>query len=212
MKIVVFGIQASGKGTLAKTLSSEYGWPHISIGDILRGNIAKGTKLGKIAEDYVNNGMLVPDDLIFDLLKDRLKKADCKKGYILDGFPRNHKQFEELQKIDQIDLAIYIDIPIKEALKRISYRRICPACTKIYSIRDKVITECDACGTKLIQREDEKPEAVKKRIDTYLSQTKPLIDIYKKQKVLVKVKGQGTPEDTYKEVKKILLTFEKKRK
>lgn len=210
MKIVLFGVQASGKGTQAKLISSEFGWPHISIGDILRDNMARETELGKVAKKYVNNGILVPDKLIIDILKDRLKELDCKDGYILDGFPRTYEQFIELDKIDKIDLVIYIDISIEEALKRISYRRICPACTKIYSIEKKVITKCEKCGTELVQREDEKPDAVKKRIDSYLLLTKPLIELYKEKKILEKVKGGETAEATYGDVKKIILSLSKK--
>lgn len=210
MKIVLFGAPGSGKGSQAKLINKEFGWPQISTGDILRTHIANGTELGKIAKEYMNKGELVPDKLVIELLKNRISEADCKKGYILDGFPRTHEQAVQLDKIDKIDIVIFIDITMNEVEKRALNRRVCPACGKIFSISNRFIEKCD-CGAKLIQRDDDKIEVVRERIKKYLTQSEPLIDLYKKKKILARVLSGESPEATYNEVKKIILSLMKKK-
>lgn len=210
MKIVLFGAPGSGKGTQAKLINADFGFPQISTGDLLRSHISQESKLGKIAKEYINKGELVPDKLVIELVKDRIKEKDCKKGYILDGFPRTHEQAVQLDKIDKIDVVIFIDITMNEVERRALNRRICPACGKIFSISNRSIKNCD-CGEKLIRREDDKIEVVRKRIEKYLSQSEPLIGYYRKKKILSRVLSGYTPESTYKEVKKIILSLQKKK-
>jgi adenylate kinase len=210
MKIVLFGAPGSGKGTQAKLINAEFGLPQISTGDLLRSHIAKETELGKIAKEYINKGELVPDKLVIELVKNRIKEEDCKKGYILDGFPRTYEQAIQLDKIDKIDLVLYIDITMHEVEKRALNRRVCPACGKIFSIANKYIENCE-CGAKLVQRDDDRIEVVRERIKTYLAQSEPLIEYYKKKKILFTIFSGETAEMTYKEVKKIILPFFKKK-
>lgn len=211
MKIVLFGAPGSGKGTQAKLINAEFGLPQISTGDLLRSHIARETELGKIAKGYINKGELVPDKLVIELVKNRIKEKDCKNGYILDGFPRTHEQAVQLDKIDKIDVVVYIDITINEVEKRALNRRVCPACGKIFSIAKKYIESCE-CGVKLVQRDDDKIEVVRERIKTYLAQSEPLIKYYKNKKILQRVLSGESPEATYNEVKKIILPFAKRTK
>lgn len=210
MNIILFGAPGSGKGTQAKLISREFGIPQISTGDILREHISRGTELGKVAKTYIDEGKLVPDETVIALVKERLSLPDCKKGYILDGFPRTIEQAEKLVKFADIDVVVHIDVSINEVERRALTRRICPDCGKIYSIADKYIEDCESCGAKLIQRDDDKLEVVRKRIETYLSQSEPLIEFYKKKKILSTVFSAETPEETYKAVREIVLPFAKK--
>lgn len=206
MKIILFGAPGSGKGTQAKLISKAFGIPQISTGDLLRDNVARQTKLGEIAKGYMNKGLLVPDELVIDLFKDRIKQNDCKNGYILDGFPRTYEQAIQLEKNAKIDIVIHIDISTKEIERRAVNRRVCPSCGGIYNIADKKIKNCNKCQTKLIHRDDDKIEIIRERINTYLNQSQSLIKYYEEKKMLKTVSG-NTPEETFVEVKKILLSL-----
>ncbi len=212
MKVILFGAPGCGKGSQAKFIMRDFGIPQISTGDILRENIANRTEIGKVAEGLINNGQLVPDEMIIEIVKDRISKPDCKKGFILDGFPRTIGQAEQLDLITKIDVVIFIDISINEVERRALTRRICPNCGKIFSIAEKYTEVCDECGAKLVQRDDDKREVVRKRVDQYLSQSEPLIKFFKKRKNLKTVLSKNSPEETYEEVKKILLQVHAKRK
>ena len=204
MNIILFGAPGCGKGTQAKLINKEFGIPQISTGDILREHISKQTKLGKIAELYINDGKLVPDELVIKLIKDRIAKKDCENGYILDGFPRTLEQAEQLSKFAKIDVVIHIDMNINEVERRALTRRLCPKCGKIFSIAERYVENCDACGVKLIQREDDKLEVIRVRIEKYLLQSTALLNFYKKNKLLKTVLSCSTPEETYVLVKKAL--------
>ncbi len=199
MKLILLGAPGAGKGTQAKWISEEYGIPHISTGDILRKNVAEGTELGKEAKKYMDEGKLVPDELIIDMVRDRLSQDDCKNGFILDGFPRTIKQAEALEKITDVDAVLNIYVPFEKLIERITGRRTCPKCGAVYHIKynpPKKDNICDVCGTPLIQRDDDKEETVRKRLKTYEEQTAPLIDYYEKKGKLITVEGQEKVEDT----------------
>lgn len=197
MKIIMLGAPGAGKGTQAKLIADKYGIPHISTGDIFRANIKEGTELGKKAKTYMDQGLLVPDELVVDLVVDRVQKDDCKKGYILDGFPRTIPQAEALdealQKLqDKIDYAIDIEVPDEKIIVRMSGRRACVACGATYhvvNVPSKVEGICDRCGAELILRDDDKPETVQKRLDVYHAQTQPLIDYYTNKGILKEIDG-----------------------
>ena len=144
MNIILFGAPGSGKGTQAKLISKEFGIPQISTGDILREHISRGTELGKVAKTYIDEGKLVPDEIVISLVKERLSLPDCKKGYILDGFPRTIEQAEKLVKFADIDVVVHIDVSINEGERRAVSRRICPNCGKIYSIAEKYFENCES--------------------------------------------------------------------
>ncbi|MDO4942802.1 MAG: adenylate kinase [Lachnospiraceae bacterium] len=195
MKIIMLGAPGAGKGTQAKMIAEKYGIPHISTGDIFRANIKNGTELGKKAKNYMDQGLLVPDELVVDLVVDRVQKDDCAKGYILDGFPRTIPQAEALDAAlgeEKIDYALDIEVPDENIITRMSGRRACVGCGATYHIvYNPTKTEgiCDACGEKLILRDDDKPETVQKRLDVYHEQTQPLIDYYAKSGSLVEMDG-----------------------
>lgn len=195
MKIIMLGAPGAGKGTQAKMIAEKYGIPHISTGDIFRSNIKNGTELGKKAKSYMDQGLLVPDELVVDLVVDRVQKDDCTKGYILDGFPRTIPQAEALDAAlgeEKIDYALDIEVPDENIITRMSGRRACVGCGATYHIvYNPTKTEgiCDACGEKLILRDDDKPETVQKRLDVYHEQTQPLIDYYSKAGSLVELDG-----------------------
>lgn len=197
MKIIMLGAPGAGKGTQAKMIADKYGIPHISTGDIFRANIKNGTELGKKAKTYMDQGLLVPDELVVDLVADRIVQEDCAKGFVLDGFPRTIPQAEALDvaltKLGaKIDYAINVEVPDENIVTRMSGRRACVACGATYHlvhIPTKVEGICDRCGAELILRDDDKPETVMKRLAVYHEQTQPLIDYYTKQGALVEVDG-----------------------
>ena len=206
MKIILLGAPGCGKGTQSALIKEKYNLPHISTGDIFRENIKNETELGKLAKSYMDNGALVPDSLTCDLVKDRLSKEDCKNGFILDGFPRTIAQAEALDTFSDIDRAILIDVDFDVIVSRLSGRRTCPVCKNIYNTSSYNNDTCE-CGTKLIQRDDDKEETIRKRLSTYESQTYPLIEYYKKCNKLSVVKGKDKPEETFEDVKKVLETL-----
>ena len=212
MKIIMLGAPGAGTGTQAKMIAEKCGIPHISTGDIFRANIKNGTELGAKAKEYMDKGLLVPDELVCDLVVDRIQQADCEKGYILDGFPRTIPQAEALEAalnaIEQkLDYAIDIDVPDENIINRMSGRRACVGCGATYHVLfnpTKVEGKCDVCGESLILRDDDKPETVKKRLDVYHTQTQPLIDFYSARKVLVEVDGTQSMDKVFEDIMKIL--------
>ena len=190
MKIIMLGAPGAGKGTQAAKIAAKYQIPHISTGDIFRANLKAGTELGKKAKEYMDQGLLVPDELTCDLVTDRVSKDDCANGYILDGFPRTIPQAKALEAAlekmgTDIDYAINVDVPDSNIVKRMSGRRACVTCGATYHIEHippKVEGICDRCGGELILRSDDKPETVQKRLDVYHAQTQPLIDFYESKK------------------------------
>lgn len=212
MRIIMLGAPGAGKGTQAKKIAAKYGIPHISTGDIFRANIKEGTELGKKAKTYMDQGLLVPDELVVDLVVDRLQQEDAQKGYVLDGFPRTIPQAESLDAAlknvgSKIDYAIDVDVPDENIINRMSGRRACVKCGATYHVvyaPTKVEGVCDACGDKLILRDDDKPETVKKRLNVYHEQTQPLIDYYTKAQVLKRVDGTQDMEDVFHAITAIL--------
>lgn len=197
MRIVMLGAPGAGKGTQADRISEKYAIPHISTGDIFRSNIKAGTELGNKAKQYMDQGLLVPDEITIGMLLDRIAEDDCKGGYILDGFPRTIPQADSLtdalrKRGEAIDFAINIDVPDDAIIGRMSGRRACLKCGATYhvvSAPPKREGICDKCGEKLVIRDDDKPETVKKRLKVYHEQTQPLIEYYRKQGVLKSVDG-----------------------
>ena len=212
MKIIMLGAPGAGKGTQAKQIAGKYSIPHISTGDIFRANIKNGTELGKKAKEYMDKGLLVPDELTCDLVADRIGQDDCKNGFVLDGFPRKIPQAEALDKAldglgEKMDYAIDVDVPDESIVKRMSGRRACLDCGATYhivSIPPKQEGICDACGSKLVLRDDDKPETVQKRLDVYHEQTQPLIDYYKNQGILKSVDGTKPMEEVFSNIVEIL--------
>ncbi|MCM1136710.1 MAG: adenylate kinase [Clostridium sp.] len=205
MKIIMLGAPGAGKGTQAKMIAEKYGVPHVSTGDIFRANIKNGTQLGMEAKKYMDEGLLVPDELTVKILLDRVAKDDCREGYVLDGFPRNIPQAEVLDKAldeiqDKLDYAIDVDVPDENIIKRMSGRRACPNCGDTYHVENvppKKAGYCDSCGTELILRDDDRPETVGKRLEVYHEQTQPLIDFYEKKGILKTVDGTAKMDDVF---------------
>ena len=212
MKIIMLGAPGAGKGTQAKMIANKYGVPHVSTGDIFRANIKNGTELGMEAKKYMDQGLLVPDELTVKILLDRVSQPDCKNGYVLDGFPRTIPQAEVLDKAlaelgESIDYAIDVDVPDENIVKRMSGRRACVSCGATYHVvhvPPKKEGICDRCGSELILRDDDKPETVKNRLDVYHKQTQPLIDFYTKKGVLKTVDGTVDMQDVFKAIVAIL--------
>ena len=212
MKIIMLGAPGAGKGTQAKMIAEKYGIPHISTGDIFRANIKNGTELGKKAKTYMDQGLLVPDELVVDLIMDRFKEADCANGYVLDGFPRTIPQAESLDKAlnaigEKVDFAINVEVPDENIVRRMSGRRACVGCGATYHIvYNPTKTEgiCDRCGKALILRDDDKPETVEKRLKVYHEQTQPLIDFYGNKGILKEVDGTVDMNDVFSAIVKIL--------
>ena len=212
MKIIMLGAPGAGKGTQAKMIAEKYGIPHISTGDIFRYNIKNGTELGKEAKKYMDQGLLVPDELTVKILLDRVAQDDCKNGYVLDGFPRTIPQAEVLEEAltklgDRIDYAINVEVPDENIVKRMGGRRACVNCGATYHIEHvppKKEGICDNCGSELILRDDDKPETVKNRLSVYHKQTQPLIDFYNGKGVLRTVDGTVDMKDVFNAIVDIL--------
>lgn len=212
MKIIMLGAPGAGKGTQAKRISDKYEIPHISTGDIFRANIKNGTDLGKRAKEYMDQGLLVPDELVVDLVVDRLQKEDCQKGYVLDGFPRTIPQAEALTQAlakvsTAIDFVIDVDVPDQVIVKRMSGRRACLSCGATYHVDYMPSAKgeiCDRCDDKLVLRDDDKPETVEKRLDVYHKQTQPLIDYYKKANLVKRVDGTKDMDEVFADIVSIL--------
>jgi len=208
MKIVLLGPPGCGKGTSAKMIMEKFGIPQVSTGDMLRDAISKNEKLGIKAQLFVNKGELVPDSIVIEMIRERIKKPDCKDGFILDGFPRTIKQAMALEEaLIKIDKVIKLDVDKETIIERNSGRRICKDCSAIYHLKNcppKKGGICDKCGGGLYQREDDKKENIKKRIDVYLEQTMPLANFYKKMGILVEIDGKGSPNEVFSRVSNAL--------
>lgn len=212
MKIIMLGAPGAGKGTQAKMIAAKYGIPHISTGDIFRANIKNGTELGAKAKEYMDKGLLVPDELVVDLVIDRFKEPDCEKGYVLDGFPRTIPQAEALDKAltaigESVDYAINVEVPDENIINRMGGRRACVGCGATYHVvysPTKVEGKCDACGADLIIRDDDKPETVKNRLAVYHEQTQPLIDYYTNKGIARDVDGTVDMKDVFDAIVAIL--------
>ena len=212
MKIIMLGAPGAGKGTQAKKIAAKYDIPHISTGDIFRANIKNGTELGNKAKTYLDQGLLVPDELVVDLVVDRVQQDDCKNGYVLDGFPRTIPQAEALDKAlaalgDKVDYAIDVNVPDENIVNRMGGRRACVGCGATYHLvyaPTKTEGICDVCGKELILRDDDKPETVQKRLNVYHEQTQPLIDYYTNAGILKTVDGTVDINDVFAAIVEIL--------
>ena len=212
MKIIMLGAPGAGKGTQAKKIAAKYDIPHISTGDIFRANIKNGTELGNKAKTYMDQGLLVPDELVVDLVVDRVQQDDCKNGYVLDGFPRTIPQAEALDKAlaalgDKVDYAIDVNVADENIVNRMGGRRACVGCGATYHLvyaPTKTEGICDVCGKELILRDDDKPETVQKRLNVYHEQTQPLIDYYTNAGILKTVDGTVDINDVFAAIVEIL--------
>ena len=212
MKIIMLGAPGAGKGTQAKQIVDKYSIPHISTGDIFRANIKNGTELGNKAKQYMDQGLLVPDELTCDLVMDRIQQDDCVNGFVLDGFPRTIPHAEALtaalDNINQkMDFAVDVDVPDENIVNRMSGRRACLNCGATYhivSIPTKVEGICDRCGNEVVLRDDDKPETVQKRLSVYHEQTQPLINYDSEQCILKSVDGTQQMEKVFEDIIAIL--------
>jgi len=204
MNLIILGPQGSGKGTQADLIAKKTGIAHISTGDMLRANVEEGTELGKIAEECMNKGQLVPNDITVDMLKERLNQEDAKKGFVLDGFPRNIEQANALDKITKIDKVVEVKVSNRESIRRIAGRRTCK-CGAVYHTfynPPNILDICDKCDSNLVQRDDDKEDVIRKRLDIYHSQTAPLIDHYKDKHIAIN--GEQTIEKVFEDICKEL--------
>lgn len=212
MRLILLGPPGAGKGTQASGIVKKYNIPHISTGDIFRKNIKEGTELGIKAKEYMNKGLLVPDELVVAIVKDRLVQDDCKKGFLLDGFPRTVAQADaldiELKNLKyNLDKVINIEVSKDELIKRAVGRRICKECGGTYHLifnPSKTEGVCDECGGELYQRKDDNEETVSKRIEEYLNKTQPLINYYEKQDKIVNIDGKQDIDKVYEDIIKAL--------
>lgn len=203
MNIILLGAPFSGKGTLARQIVADFGLTQISTGDLFRENIKNGTEIGKLAKTYMDKGQLVPDSVTISMLKERISKDDCKKGFILDGFPRTIEQAKALENIAKIDTVIQLDVSFDEIRRRCLGRRTCSKCGEIYNTSTYNKPTCKLCGSPLFQRDDDNLETVNNRLEVYEKQTAPLINFYA-DKLYVAKGSQKGPEETYKPVKNFL--------
>jgi adenylate kinase len=212
MIVVLLGPPGSGKGTQAKRLVNERAWPQLSTGDMLRAGISQGTKLGLEAKAFMDRGALVPDQVVIGMIQERTQDPDAARGFILDGFPRTIPQAEALGKTlgvqnRAVDRAVFFAIPDSELVKRLSGRRTCLKCGAMYHIENappKRDSVCDTCGAALIQRDDDKPEVIQKRLAVYHQQTAPLVEYYRKQNKLREIDATLPPEAVSKELNRAL--------
>lgn len=212
MKIIMLGAPGAGKGTQAKMIAEKYKIPHISTGDIFRANIKNNTELGLEAKKYMDQGLLVPDELTVKILLDRVAKEDCAGGYVLDGFPRTIPQAQVLEDAlagqgEKIDYAVNVDVPDENIVRRMSGRRACLKCGATYHVEHippKAEGICDSCGSELVLRDDDRPETVQNRLKVYHDQTQPLIDFYTARGVLKTVDGTADMQDVFSAITEIL--------
>jgi adenylate kinase len=201
VRLVILGKQGAGKGTQCVRLARHYVVPHISTGDMFRAAVRMGTEFGLRAKEYMDAGELVPDDVVIGVVKERLDQDDTKnRGFILDGFPRTANQAERLSEVlapIDVDLAIDIEVPTDVVLRRLAARRVCSTCGANYSVAvpPKYDWTCDVCGGEVVQREDDREEAIQRRLVLYEEQTEPLISWYLERDKLVSIDGMGTPDD-----------------
>ncbi|MEG1508840.1 MAG: adenylate kinase [Clostridia bacterium] len=203
MRLIFLGAPGAGKGTQATRVSKNFSIPHISTGDILRKNIKEKTELGNVAKSYIDQGQLVPDDVVINIVKDRIQDVDCKNGFLLDGFPRTLEQAIALDKITKIDAVINLQVPYGIIMDRITGRRMC-TCGESYHISWGIGDTCPKCGAKLYQRDDDKEETVKARIEVYDKQTTPLIKFYKAQGILKDINGNADVDVAFAQILGVL--------
>ena len=212
MIIVLFGPPGAGKGTQAERISREMGIPHIATGDMFREAVAKGTELGRKAQEYMRRGELVPDEIVNEMVRERISMPDCSKGFILDGYPRTVNQAKALDEMlaemgRKVDVVLNLSVSDDEVVKRLSYRRICRRCGAIYHLinnpprREGV---CDRCGGELYQREDDREEVIRRRLRVYYEQTEPVLRYYAERGILRDIDGNGTVDEVWERVKKAL--------
>ena len=202
MNIILLGAPFSGKGTLARNIVSDFNLVQISTGDLFRENIKNGTEVGNLAKSYMDKGQLVPDSVTISMLKERISKDDCKKGFILDGFPRTIEQAKALEGIAKIDAVIQLDVSFDEIRRRCLGRRTCSKCGEIYNTSTYDKPTCKLCGSPLFQRDDDNLETVNNRLEVYEKMTAPLINFYADR--LFVIEGKETPQETYEPVKNFL--------
>jgi adenylate kinase len=205
--MIMIGPQGSGKGTQADLLAKKLKIPHISTGDIFRAIKAKDTPLGRTVRDLIDNGNLVPDKIVLDVVAVRLKEHDTEEGFIFDGFPRTLPQAMAFDSMYKVTHCVLIEIGDDESIRRISARRICPKCKtnfNIIYIKPKIVGICDNCGTKLVVRDDDKPDSVKLRLKKYHDETEPLVKFYEKKGVLLRVKGEQDIAKVHKDIVRLL--------
>ncbi|MEC5425564.1 adenylate kinase [Virgibacillus sp. C22-A2] len=208
MNLILMGLPGAGKGTQADKINNKYDIPHISTGDMFRLAIKEGTALGKKAKEYMDQGELVPDEVTIGIVRERLSKDDCKNGFLLDGFPRTIAQAEALQELltdlkASIDYVIHVDVPEENLVERLTGRRICPTCGTTYHVLynpPKSEGVCDKDDTRLIQRDDDKAETVKKRLAVNIEQSKPLLDFYQDRGYLVAVNGDQEIDQVFRDI------------
>jgi adenylate kinase len=217
MNIILLGPPGAGKGTQAKKIQEHYKFPHISTGDILRENINNNTTLGLKAKSYMSRGELVPDELLITIIKDRLSKKDCQNGFMLDGYPRTIPQADALQMIltesgEMIDAVLNISVDDEELIKRLSGRRMCKCGASYHIIFNPPAQEdvCNICKGKLYQREDDKPETIRNRLNVYKKQTQPLINYYVNKKILKTIDGSKDILQIFEEIKEVLDEYDQK--
>lgn len=214
-ELIMVGPPASGKGTQTKKLAAESGLKHVDTGSMLREAVATGTEAGKTAKGFMDKGQLVPVELVARIIKERLSKDDCKNGFILDGFPRSLEQakildtiLEEIDGDNEVSLkVVYFDIPVDNLIERIVNRRSCPACGAIFNVKTMTLKnegKCDNCNTDLVQRADDNEETAKSRFNTYFEQTAPLIELYEKRGVLVKIDATGSIDEVFEKLKAVI--------
>ena len=203
MKLILMGPVGSGKGTQGGMIAERYGIPQISTGEIFRTNIRNNTELGKIAKTYIDKGNLVPEELVNNLVADRIAKEDCKNGFILDGYPRTLSQAKALEKMTDIDLALMIDLSEDKIIERLSSRRMCSKCNQPTALDWLVDGKCEKCGGEVYIRDDDRPEVIKNRLKTN-AVPKDLIDFYRNKGVFNKIDSLDSKEKTFEVVKSIL--------
>ncbi|MEM0026918.1 MAG: adenylate kinase [Ignisphaera sp.] len=207
MRLVFIGPPGIGKGTYAKMLNQKYGIPHISTGDIFREEIAKETELGLKIKQYVEKGLLVPDEVVIEVVKSVLQRPECRRGFILDGFPRTIKQAEALDQITTIDVAFLFEAPVEVIVERVSGRLVCPNCGAIYHIKwrpPKVPGVCDVCGHQLVRRKDDEPEVVRTRYQVYRQTFEPVIQYYRKKGILAEIDASRNAEEVIADIEHVL--------
>lgn len=210
MRLILLGPPGAGKGTQASKIVEKYNIPHISTGEIFRKNIKSGTELGKAAKQYIDKGMLVPNEVVMGIIKNRLAEVDCKDGFLLDGFPRNEVQANSLDEVlnelnMKLDKVVNIEVDDQQLVERIVNRRVCNKCEHTFHLmfnKPKVEGVCDVCGSKLYQREDDTVETVTRRINVYHELTKPLIKYYEKHGIVVNVDGLQSIDQVFVDIVK----------
>ncbi len=200
MNLILLGAPGAGKGTQAVQIAEKYSIPHISTGDIFRKNIKEQTPLGVKAKSYIDRGQLVPDEVVVEIVKDRLTREDCKNGYLLDGFPRTIAQAEALDKITRVGTVIDIEVDLQKLMQRLTGRRVCADCGESYHVTTFSGDKCPKCGGKVVQRDDDKEETVRSRLYVYVEQTAPLIEYYESRGKLVKVDGMKSIPEVFAQI------------